>query len=131
MNPTFDISEFRVNFPEFADAQVFPNQQISFYASLASLQVRQCVWKNAWNNGMSLYVAHELVLARQNSKAAAAGGSPGQQGGIANTKTVGGATIGFDSQSSSEERAGFWNLTTYGKQFIRLARIFGAGAIQL
>ncbi len=76
-------------------------------------------------------MAHELVLAAQNAKAAQVGGSPGQQGGIANSKTVGSVTVSYDASTSTEKDAGYWNLTTYGKQFIRLARIFGAGAIQL
>ncbi len=80
---------------------------------------------------MSLYVAHELTLAAQNAKIAAAGGMPGTSGGVANNKTVDGATIGYDSTSTSEKDGGWWNLTNYGRQFLRLARIFGAGCIQL
>ena len=127
----FDISVFRVNFPEFNDVEKYPDSQVQFWVSLAKLQVRECIWKRAWVQGMSFYIAHELVLANQNEKASRFGGSPGQQGGIANTKTVGSATIGFDSTTSSEKDGGWWNLTTYGKQFLRLARIFGSGTIQL
>jgi hypothetical protein len=128
---TFDIPTFRTNFPEFKDTEKYPTSMIEFWGGLAQLQVRSCIWKSAWLQGVSLYVAHELVLATQNVKASGFGGSPGQQGGIANSKTVGQGTIAFDAQSSSEKNAGFWNLTTYGKQFYRLVRIFGAGAIQL
>lgn len=81
--------------------------------------------------GVNLYVAHELAVNAQNAKIAKAGGTPGTMGGVPNTKTVGSATVGYDSQATSEKDAGYWNLSTYGKQFIRLARIFGAGAIQL
>lgn len=84
-----------------------------------------------WEQGVKLYVAHEITLAAQNQKAAATGGSPGQSGGIANSKTVGSVSVGYDTTSTAEKDAGWWNLTNYGKQFIRLARIFGAGAIQL
>lgn len=130
---TFDIPTFRTNFPEFKDTEKYPTSMIEFWGGLAQLQVRSCIWKGAWINGVSLYVAHELVLAAQNVKASGFGGSPGQQGGIANTKTVGQGTIGFDSTTSSYsyKTAAFWNLTTYGKQFYQLVRIFGAGAIQL
>lgn len=127
----FDVGAFRANFPEFNNKETYSDATIGFWAGLGELLVRPSIWVNAWNQGMSLYVAHQLVLARQNEQAASLGGSPGQQGGIANTKTVGGATIGFDATTATEKDAGFWNLTTYGKQFIRLARIFGAGAIQL
>lgn len=128
---TFDIGAFRTAFPEFADTEKYSTPQIQFWADLAVLQVTECIWKNAWSKGVSLYVAHEITLAYQNQKTSKFGGMPGTSGGVANTKTVGNATIGYDSQATSEKDAGYWNLTNYGKQFIRLARIFGAGAIQL
>ncbi len=126
-----DVGAFRTEFPEFADTNVYPTTLINFWATLAEQMVRECVWKTVWPTGVKLYVAHEITLEAQNKKAAAVGGSPGQQGGIANTKTVGQATIGYDTTSTTEKDAGYWNLTNYGKQFIRLARIFGAGAVQL
>lgn len=126
-----DIPAFRKEFPEFNDSTVYPTEMISFWVTLAELQVLQIIWKNAWTTGVKLYVAHELVLAAQNAKTAKFGGAPGSHGGIANSKTVGSATVSYDSNVTSEKDAGYWNLTNYGKQFIRLARIFGAGAIQL
>jgi len=129
--PPFSVSAFRVSFPEFVDEVAYPNQLISLWAGLASAMVNQCVWKTQWTLGVSLYVAHELVMAAQNTKTAQAGGPPGVTGGIANTKTVGSVTVGYDSTTNSEENGGYWNLTNYGKQLLRLARVFGAGSIQI
>lgn len=126
-----DVSAFRKEFPEFGDTTVYPTPQIDFWATLAEQQVLACVWKNSRDTGIKLYVAHEITLAAQSAKSAKFGGVPGTQGGIANTKTVGSATVGYDAATTTEKDAGYWNLTTYGKQFIRLARIFGAGALQL
>jgi hypothetical protein len=126
-----DIPAFRTAFPEFADTTAYPTATISFYVTIAELQVQQCTWKRMWTQGVNLYVAHEITLASENYKAAKSGGSPGKSGGIANTKTVGSVTVGYDAATTTEKDAGYWNLTNYGKQFIRLARIFGAGAIQL
>lgn len=81
--------------------------------------------------GVMLFTAHEITLAAENVNAASFDGSPGQQGGIANNKTVGSATIGFDAQSTTEKDAGYWNLTNYGKQYYRFLKIFGAGGAQL
>ena len=128
---TFDIGAFRTVFPEFADAVAYPDQLIAFWGALAIMQVNACVWKSALVYGTNLYVAHEITLAALNSKTASNGGTPGVSGGIANTKTVGSVTVGYDTVSTAEKDAGYYNQTTYGKQFIRLARIFGAGAIQL
>lgn len=94
-------------------------------------QVRARVWKSQYLLGVSLYTAHQITLAAQNVNTANFGGTPGTFGGIANTKTVGSATVGYDSNTTTEKDAGFWNLTNYGKQYIHLAKIFGAGCVQL
>lgn len=126
-----DIGAFRTAFPEFNDLVKYPTAMIEFWAGLAEMQVRQSVWCGAWVQGVNLYVAHEITLAAQNAQAAASGGVPGTSGGVANSKTVGSVSVGYDSTVTSEKDAGYWNLTNYGKQFIRLARIFGCRPIQL
>jgi hypothetical protein len=101
------------------------------WSELAIAMVDCRRWRSQTLLGISLYVAHEITLEAQSVAAAKIGGTPGQQAGQANNKTVGSVTVQYDSASAAEKDAGWWNLTTYGKQFIRLARIFGAGAIQL
>jgi hypothetical protein len=127
----FNVAAFRTAFPEFASKELYPTEMINIWVGLAAAMVSQCIWKNQWNLGVSLYVAHEITLAGQNVKAAQAGGTPGQQGGIATQKAVGSVSAQYDAQTTTEKDAGFWNLTTYGKQFIRLARIFGTRPVQL
>lgn len=126
-----DIGAFRTAFPEFSDTTKYPNTLITFWAGLAEKLVLPAVWRDCYAQGVQLYVAHEITLAAQNSAAAVVGGTPGQQGGIATTKTVGSVSVGYESENTSEKGAGYWNLTNYGRQFFRLVRIFGAGAIQL
>lgn len=127
----FDIGAFRTAFPEFADTTVYPNSLINVWAGFAEAQVRQCVWKSQVTMGRRLFTAHFITVEAQNLKAAKVGGVPGTSGGIANTKTVGTVSVSYDTVSTAESNAGFWNLTTYGKAFIRFARMYGAGAIQL
>lgn len=129
--PTFDVGKFRTSFPEFNDKSAYPDTQIAFWVTLGSKLILPCVWTTCWTEGMSLYIAHEITLAAQNAKLGAAGGMPGTTGGVPSSKSVGSVSVGYDSQATSEKDAGYWNLTNYGKQFIRLVRIFGAGAIQL
>lgn len=126
-----DITRFRQSFPEFGDFSVYPDELICFWSNVAELQVRECIWKKMWCTGVMLYTAHEVTLAVQNINAANVGGTPGLSGGVPNQKTVGAASIGYDSQANSEKDGGYWNLTNYGKQFLRLVKIFGAGATQL
>lgn len=126
-----NIGAFRTSFPEFASTTTYPDSMINFWAGLAEKLVRPCVWGDCVTQGVQLYVAHEITLAAQNAASASVGGTPGSQGGIASSKTVGSVSVGYDSASTSEKNAGWWNLTNYGRQFFRLAQIFGAGAIQL
>lgn len=128
---TFTAGQFRTQFPEFKDTVAYSDQQIDFWAGVAQNQLAAATWGNQWLTAVSLYVAHEITLAAQSAKAASAGGVPGTFGGIANTKTVGSVTVGYDAQSNTEKDAGYWNLTNYGKQFFRLMRLFGAQCIQL
>lgn len=126
-----DTAQFRLDFPEFADTVRYPDSQITFWATIAELQTSSDVFGDMYTQAVKLYVAHEITLAAQSKAAGAAGGVPGSQGGIANSKTVGSVTVSYDSQSTSEKNAGWWNLTNYGKQYFRLLRMFGAGSVQL
>lgn len=125
------IADFRSEFPEFGDTTSYPDAQLNFWASIAEAQVVQRVWCDMFTFGVKLYVAHEVTIATQNVRATANGGSPGQSGGIANSKAVGAVNVAYDFATQSEKDAGWWNRTTYGQQFYRLVRLFGAGAIQL
>lgn len=127
----FDIAAFRTQFPEFSDTVKYPAPMITMWSAFATAQVNPNAWGTQVTLGISLYTAHECVLASQNVDASKVGGTPGQQGGVAQSKTIGSVTVAYDAQSSNEKDASYWNLTTYGKQFIRLCRVFGAGAIQL
>lgn len=125
------IADFRAAFPEFSDATAYPDAEITFWATVAEAQVNKSLWCDLYVQGVMLYVAHEITLATQNVNASTVGGSPGQSGGIASQKAVGAVSVSYDPNTTTEKDAGWWNLTNYGKQFIRLARLFGAGAVQL
>lgn len=126
-----DLTQFRTDFPEFTDAVKYPDSQLTFWATVAENQINQNRWGTLYTQGVELYVAHEVTLAAQNVKTASVGGTPGLAGGVPSNKTVGSVSVGYDSALNSEKDAGYWNLTNYGKQFIHLARLFGAGCVQL
>lgn len=127
----FVVADFREGYPEFQDNVKYPDALISGWAQVATALVNPRAWKNQTCLAISLYIAHEITLAAQSVAAAKIGGTPGGQAGLVNTKTVGSVTVGYDVQSTVEKNAGWWNLTTYGKQFYRLLRIFGSGCVQL
>lgn len=127
----FTKVQFRKDFPEFTDTMKYPDAMLDFWGVVAEQQVNACVWKKLTLQGIELYVAHEITIAAQSVAAANIGGTPGQAPGIANSKTVGSVSVGYDASTTTEKDAGWWNKTTYGQQFIRLARIFGAGGFIL
>lgn len=126
----FTIATFRSSFPEFADTVKYPDPMVTMWSTLAIAQVNAVLWDTQADLGVMLYTAHEIVLAAQSQAAGVIGGTPGSQG-VINSKTVGSVTVGYDTQQTAEKDAGYWNQTTYGRQFFRLANIFGAGCIQL
>lgn len=128
---TFDVQAFREAYPEFNDTAKYPDAMISSWAALAQAMVNPCRWRSQTALGVNLYVAHEITLQSQQAQAANAGGSPAGPSGVVNSKTVGSVTVAYDTASAVEKDAGWWNLTLYGRQFIRLARIFGSGPVQL
>jgi hypothetical protein len=80
-----------------------------------------------YDMGMELLVAHYLVLNKKQVDAAAAGAPPGVAEGVIASKSVGPASVSFDTQLAGEPGAGHWNLTTYGQRYYRLADMMGSG----
>lgn len=121
----------RVDFAEFESVVKYPDPLVTFWIGIATKMVIPCRWDDMTDFGVELFVAHHLVISKADLNANDVGALPGQNLGPANNKTVGDVSVAYDTNMSMELGAGHWNLTTYGKQFIRLARMFGAGAIQL
>jgi len=126
-----DVTTFRTDFPEFSDATNWPDSQINFYLAIADKMLLVSRWDDMKPYGVELFVAHNIVLAKSSFDSSNAGGLPGMLSGPTSSKAVGSASISYDTQAGIEKDAGHWNMTTYGKQFIHLARMMGAGAVQL
>lgn len=129
--PTFTIAQFRASFPEFADDVRYPNNIITLWSDLAIKFVDCERWGECYIMGVSLYTAHSLVLATDSALAAQIGGLPGGRGGAISSKSVGSASVSFDTSDSSEANAGHWNQTQYGRQYIHLVQLIGQGCYQL
>lgn len=125
------ISTFRADFPEFESEAKYSNPLINFWLGIGYKMLITDRWFDMLDHGIELFVAHHITIARADLNAEAVGGLSGQNLGPANSKSVGDVSVGYDTNMSLELGAGHWNLSTYGKQFIRLARMFGAGAVQL
>jgi len=128
---TVSPTQFRSDFSAFSDTVKYPDATVQFWLNLGYKLLRSDRWVDMLDTGVELYAAHNLVLEAQANASAAAGSPPGQMTGPVNNKSVGPASIGFDTTSAAEEGKGNWNLTTYGSRFAQLVNIVGAGPVQV
>lgn len=126
-----DIATFRTDFPEFADAARFPDPMITLWSKVGEAQISADRFGDVYTQAVELFTAHNITLAAGNVAASATGGSPGGNGGPVSQKKVGQVSVTYDTQAAMLPSAGHWNLTNYGKQFVQLQRLFGAGCVQL
>ncbi len=126
-----DPTQLRTDFPEFSDTTVYPDAVIAFQISMATMLLPADRWGDMLNYGIELWVAHNLVLAAQAADDVSIGNTPGEMTGPTSAKAVDKVSVGFDTQAASLTDGGYWNLTRYGVQFLQLARMMGAGGIQL
>jgi hypothetical protein len=128
---TVTTASFRNDFPEFADTKKYPNSLVQFWLTLATKLLNPERWHDVLDEGIELYVAHNVTLQAQSLRSAAAGGSPGGGVGIQNNKHVDKVSVGYDTTSGTIAGAGQWNLTTYGIRYYQLMLLMGAGPIQI
>lgn len=126
-----DVAQFRADFPEFASTTDYPSSMVTFWGGIAEQLVDVSRWGTLYDQGVSLFVAHNIALQRKNIQAAAGGGVPGAQSGAISSKSVGTVSVSYDTAASMMPNAGHWNMTVYGIQFIQLGRLLCAGAVQL
>ena len=127
-----DLTQFRTDFPEFTDTVKYTDAVLTFWSGFVETRLNVDRWAGALNYGVELATAHYVTLAVKDQINAAAGKVPGSSmQGAASSKSVGDVSVSYDTTSSLEAEAGHWNLTSYGRQFIRLARNIGMGGVQL
>jgi len=126
-----DVAQFRQDFPEFSDTTKYPDAVVQFWLTVSVSLVNPCRWGDLTNQGIELCTAHHLVLAARDEQAAAVGGIPGQMTGPLSSKSVDKVSASYDTGAATLDDAGFWALSSYGIRYLTLARLFGAGGIQL
>lgn len=123
--------QFREDFPEFADKAKYPDPTVEFWLTVSASLVNPCRWGVLTDQGIELCTAHHLVLGARDEQAASVGGIPGQMTGPLSSKAVDKVSASYDTGAATIDDGGFWNLTTYGVRYLTLARMMGAGGIQL
>lgn len=115
-----DVAQFRESFPEFADANRFPDPVVTMWLTVGEAQVSAERFGGVYDQALGLFTAHN-VLITSNSGAA----------GAIHQKKVGAVTVQYDNMGAMLPGAGHWNQTSYGRQFAQMLRLFGAGCVQL
>lgn len=120
--------QFRADFPEFANAS---DAQVSMWLTVGEALVNPLRWGDLTNIGIELVTAHHLAIAMRDDKTAVGGGAAGGVSGPVSSKSVDKVSVSYNTSSTQYEGEAFWNMTSYGIRYIGLARLFGAGGIQL
>lgn len=126
-----DVPTFRKDFIEFNDVKRYPNSMVNLRLTVGAKLVNAARWGDLTDFGVELFAAHHLSLWRRAMDESDRGSPPGQSVGIVNNKSVDKVSVGYDTTAASEADAGHWNMTNYGKEFIRLARMMGTGGLQV
>lgn len=121
----------RRHFPEFANANDYPDEQIEFCMSIADASLPQSRWRKMWDQGCELHTCHQLAISAQHQRAIKGRAIPGQVEGPATAKSVDKVSKSMDTGAVTHEGAGWYNLTSYGVQLYQMIRIVGAGGLQL
>lgn len=123
----FVIADFRAHFPEFASTVVYPDAVITFWSTLADLEISQCRFGTARPYAVELLTAHYVATAKLNG----VGSNPGVGGGIATQKKVGDVSVTYDASAIAGVTGTAYPGTRYGVMLSNMMRRYGAGAVQL
>lgn len=123
------VAQFREMFPVLTEA-LFPDSAVQIRLTMADKFFSVTRWGEGdiRDYAMGLFSAHYLTA---NGSQTECGGSSGSAMGVVSSKSVDGASVSFDTSSTTWSDAGFWNATPYGRELFFLMRIYGAGAVQL
>jgi|SRR5580692_9838241 hypothetical protein len=128
-------TQFRTNFPEFADQSRFPTGLLQFWLDLAYSFLPPARWMRQLDYGAQLFAAHNIAIERRAMDEAqvavnAQTGTVGLSFGPMSAKSVDKVSVSYDTAAAVSPDAGHWNLTIYGQRLWQLIQMFGAGPVQ-
>lgn len=126
-----DTKTFREQFTEFGDVHKYPEPSVRLWMDVMTRLLPAERWCDLLDIGIGLGTAHHLVISTRNTSTAVAAKVPGTVMGAQTSKSVDTVSVSYDPSTVTLADAPFWNMTTYGIQFIQMCRMVGAGGIQL
>jgi hypothetical protein len=130
--PQVTPEQFRLNFTAFTDQKLYPTPLVQMWLD----EAYNSMDPNRFSTSLDLYAqlkaAHWIVLMSKANREAGRGGTPGQATGITSSKSVGPASVSFDTGNAVAKEGGadYWNQSIYGQQYWRKARLVGMGGVQ-
>jgi hypothetical protein len=127
------VAGIRLLFPEFSDSSTYPNFELQMWIDLAPSFLNPCVYTdpNVLDYVTKLWVSHNVILSQTDQSASAIEAIPGQINAPTTAKTVDKVSKSMAAQLVTIGDGGMWNSTSYGIRFFQLAKMWGAGGIQL
>ena len=130
------FAQFIQDYPEFANAS---QSQFNLNLNRAS-QFINAAWGPLSGGtdptqytqadiGTELVIAHFLARAQFRAQQAANGGPTVARGNVS-SESAGPNSVNYDVASVTEEDAGHWNQTDYGREYIQMARLIGSAPAQ-
>ena len=124
-------ASFRSNYPEFGSLSAYPASAVTYWLTLAGKLLNAPRWQDLIDVGTELFVAHNLALEAKAQAEAQNGSPPGGQVGPISNKSVDKVSVAYDVAVGVDADSSHWNLTIYGTRFINLAKMMGAGPVQV
>ena len=126
-----DAATFRTLYPEFASTSAYPDVVVTRWLGIAARRLTANRWADMLDDGIGLFTAHQLTMARRAALDVQKGSIPGTSAGVVSAKAVDKVSMSYDTGAATIDGAGFYNLSAYGTQFWQLARMIGIGGAQL
>lgn len=124
-----DITQFRLDYPDFKDADVYTDSMCTYWSTLAEKLHSPSVFGNVYTEVIEVYTAHCLTVQESNIQDSQSGNAPGQEAGAVSSKTVGSVSLAYETAATMELDGGWFNLSKYGRQYLQLAKMFGCGGM--
>lgn len=137
-NPPFTLEDFYAIYPQFGrngDEYNIPREVAQMYLDVANKSLSEKRWKGSWKLGMCLYIAHYCTLYARSLTNPVNGINgiikSGQVQGLETSVSADGVSVSTDYSAVivASKNAGDMNLTTFGQQFLSLAKRIPHGFI--
>ena len=141
-NPAYAVSDFVTFYPQFgtndSGVYVVPQTVIQAFIDLAQASIQQARWRNQWQFGMGLFVAHYCTLYLQTLADPNSGAQQvwdaGRARGVILSESAGGVSVSYDPNLAGRDQPdmkgwGAYHLTEFGQQLITIGRLVGKGGM--